>query len=149
SLTRLVTGTCSLRSTRHYVSSKNWQRMTVHLVVSDYHASPDHNNSRAVLLGKLVADLRPDVLVQLGDFGDMASLSSHDKGYKSTTYKKDVDSVLDAQDKLFHFVKKAKKGRPTTYWFDGNHEDRITRTVTIAPELGGALDLKHLRAPRL
>lgn len=119
-----------------------------HLVISDYHASLERDNSRGVLLGKLIADLRPDVLVQLGDFSDMASLSSHDKGYKSSTYKREVEHSLDAQEKLFHWSRKAKKGRPTTYWFDGNHEDRITRTITVAPELAGALDLKHLRMPR-
>lgn len=122
--------------------------MKTHLVISDYHDVPEHNSGRDVLLGKLIADLRPDVLVQLGDFSDMASLSSHEKGYKATTYKKDVDSALRSQDILFHYARKTKKGRPTTYWFDGNHEDRITRTITVAPELAGALDLKHLRMPR-
>lgn len=122
--------------------------MSTHLVISDYHACPNNNNSRALLMGQLMFDLRPDVLVVLGDQCDMASLSSHEKGYKKDTYKADVESVLDAQDKLFHRVRTAKKGRPTTYWFDGNHEDRITRTLAVAPELRGTLDLAHLRLPR-
>ena len=71
----------------------------VHLIFSDAHAHPDHDNKRAEWLGKLIMDLRPDVLVNLGDLADMPSLSSHDKGTKGfhgRSYKRDVDAALEA-----------------------------------------------------
>lgn len=123
--------------------------MSTHLVVSDYHSHPDHDNKRADYIGKLIVDLRPDRVVFLGDQSDMASLNSHEKGFNPHTYKKDVESCLDFQDRVFAPIRKQKRKRPTTYWFDGNHEDRVTRTVSASPVLKGTLDLGDLRMPKM
>ena len=66
--------------------------MSVHLVVPDIHAHPDHNNDRADWLGKLILDIKPDVVVNIGDMWDMPSMSSYDKGTKGfygRSYRKD------------------------------------------------------------
>lgn len=123
--------------------------MKTHLIVSDYHSHPDHNNDRASWIGKLIVDLRPSSVVFLGDQCDMASLNSHERGFNPHTYKKDVDSSLDFQDKVFAPIRKSKRKRPTTYWFDGNHEDRITRTLSDTPTLRGTIDLRDVRLPRM
>ena len=54
---------------------------------------PSHDNDRFTWLGNLIFEEKPDVVVCLGDWFDMASLSSHDKGKKSfegRRYKQDV-----------------------------------------------------------
>lgn len=121
----------------------------VHLVFSDAHAHPEHSNERADWLGKLIVDLRPDVLVNLGDLADVPSLSSYDKGTKGfagRTYKRDVEVSLEFQDRLWSPVRKAKRKRPTTYWFDGNHEQRTDRAVNVQSELEGTVSGAHFRA---
>ena len=46
----------------------------VHLCTPDVHAHPDFNNDRADWLGKLILDLKPDVVVNIGDAADPTSL---------------------------------------------------------------------------
>ena len=108
--------------------------MTTHLVIPDSHAHPDHNNNRYEWAGKLVVDLKPDVVISIGDWADMPSLSSYDqgkKGYEGRRYKKDVDAVLDAQDRFFHPIRKAKKKLPRFVMLEGNHEYRIKRAIEV------------------
>lgn len=118
-----------------------------HLVVPDIHAHPQHNNDRALWLGKLICDIRPDVVVLLGDSADMPSLCSYDKGKKSfqgRSYKKDIDAHLDFQAKLWDTVKKQKKRLPYRVHLIGNHEQRIERAIQLQPELEGTIGYKDL-----
>ena len=50
-----------------------------HLVIPDSHAMPTHNNDRYEWLGKFIFDIRPDVVIDIGDSADMESLCSWDK----------------------------------------------------------------------
>ena len=87
-------------------------KSNTHLVIPDSHAHPDHHNKRADWLGKLILDLKPDVVVNLGDMWDLPSMSGYDKGKKSfwgRTYKKDIEAGLEFDDRLWHPIRKAKK----------------------------------------
>ena len=71
------------------------------LVIPDCHAAPEYDNDRFTALGKFIVDEQPDIIVCLGDFGDMPSLSSYDKGtkgFEGRRFKKDVESVGKAGD---------------------------------------------------
>lgn len=119
-----------------------------HLVVPDSHAHPDHNNDRADWLGELIADVKPDVLVHIGDSADLASLSSYDKGkrqFQGRSYRKDVDSHLEFQERMFAPIKKLRRRLPYSVFCIGNHEHRITRAVDLSPELEGTIGLKDLQ----
>lgn len=119
-----------------------------HVVFSDAHSHPAHNNDRAGWLGRLILDLRPDCVINLGDLADMPSLSSYDKGtkgFQGRTYKQDIDSALDFQDRLWHPIRQAKRKRPHTVWVDGNHEQRISKAVNLQSELDGTIDIKDCR----
>jgi hypothetical protein len=123
--------------------------LKTHLVFSDAHVHPDHNNNRADWLGQLILDLRPDVVINLGDLADVPSLSSYDKGtkgFQGRSYKKDVDAALDFQERMWHPIRNAKRRRPTSYWFDGNHEQRADRAVNLQPELDGTIAPEHFRS---
>jgi len=92
-------------------------------------------------VGKFIADKKPDVVVCIGDFADMPSLSSYDKGKKSfegRRYKKDVEAVNLAMLTLMAPIKKEmkrlrrnkkKQWKPRFVMTLGNHENRINRAV--------------------
>lgn len=122
--------------------------MTTHLVFGDAHAHPDFNNDRATLLGRMILDIKPDVVVNIGDGADMPSLSSYDKGLSHFTgrnYRQDVESFLDFEDKLWSPIKTARRKLPHRVFCIGNHEDRIERAIAKSPELDGAISMSHLR----
>lgn len=122
--------------------------MTTILFITDSHAHPEFNNDRADHLGKLICDLRPDVVVHGGDSADMSSLCDYDKGKKSfqgRSYRKDIDSHLDFQDRMWHPIKKTKKKMPTRIFLEGNHEYRIKKAIDKSPELDGAISFNDLQ----
>ena len=114
--------------------------MTSHLVIPDSHAHPDHSNERADWLAQLIIDLKPDVVINLGDTWDMPSLASYDKGKKNfqgKSYQLDIESGLDFTDRMFNEVKKRKKKMPRRVFLEGNHEERLKRAIQLQPELEG------------
>ena len=121
--------------------------MTTHLVIPDQHSHPDHSNERADWLGELIADIKPDVVINIGDAVDLASLSGYDKGKRSfygKTYKKDIDSHLDFQERLWDRVRRRKKQLPRAVFLEGNHEHRIERALDLSPELEGTVSFEDL-----
>lgn len=125
--------------------------MKTHLVVPDSHAHYSHHNRRAEWLGKFIAECRPDVVVHIGDSADLPSLSGFDKGkraFQGRTYRADIDTHLDFQDRLWNEVRKQKKKLPRRIFLEGNHEHRITRAIETSPELEGTLSMDDLQIPR-
>ena len=130
--------------------------MKVHLVIPDSHAKHDVPNDRFELLGKFIMDLRPDVIINIGDMADMESLSSYDKGKKSfegRRYQKDIAAVKDALEKMhrpmFSYntkqrALKQKQYLPKMIMCLGNHENRINRVVENHPELDGTISTEDL-----
>lgn len=119
-----------------------------HLVVPDSHAHPDHDNDRADWLGELIADVKPDVLIHIGDSADLPSLSAYDKGKRSfqgRNYKQDINAHLDFQERMFTPIKKLKRKLPFSVFCEGNHEFRIKRAIDLSPELDGAISFKDLQ----
>lgn len=117
-----------------------------HLVIPDPHAHYKHDNKRAEWLGSLICDVRPDVVINLGDTWDMPSLSGYDKGKSAVgrTYRADIDSGIDFNVRLWDTVKKAKKKLPKRIFCMGNHEERIGRAINQQPELEGTLSYDDL-----
>jgi len=102
--------------------------LSTYLLVPDQHAHPDHNNDRADWVGELLVDLKPDVVVNMGDAADMASLSDYDKGKRSfhgRAYKKDIEAHLDFQERMWAPLRRQKKKLPRRIVLEGNHEHRI------------------------
>lgn len=121
------------------------------LFIPDPHAHPDFGNERADWLGKLIKDLKPDTVICIGDLWDLHSLSDFEKGKASfvgRSYEKDIEAGLDFNDRLWHPLKKAKKGMPKRYFFEGNHEHRIAKALDRNPELnsmgGHGIAYSHL-----
>lgn len=116
-----------------------------HLVIPDAHAEPDEDPARFVWLGRLIADLRPDVVVCLGDFADMPSLSSYDRGkrgFEGRRYVKDIESANEAL-RLIH-AQFPKDYAPELAYTGGNHEARIDRAANDAAEFEGLVSTSDL-----
>jgi hypothetical protein len=97
--------------------------------------------------GKYIADKQPDIIVQAGDFADMPSLSSYDKGRKSfegRRYRKDVDAVKRGMDILLKPILRKAKYKPRRILTLGNHEDRISRAIEDDAKLEGTIGLQDL-----
>ena len=107
--------------------------------------------------GKAIVDYKPDVVVNIGDFADMPSLSTHDKVgskyFEGLRYKKDVEVVKEAMKVLLKPLKeeqarlkrnKEKAYKPRMVFTTGNHENRISRAVNNNPTLEGLISVKDL-----
>jgi hypothetical protein len=73
------------------------------LVIPDCQVKPGHSTNYLTNIGRFIIDKKPDVIVQIGDFADMPSLSSYDKGTKAfegRRYRTDVESVHQGMEAL-------------------------------------------------
>jgi len=129
------------------------------LVIGDAHATPQSSNRRFDWLGNFIIEKRPDIIISIGDWADLSTLSSYDKGTKASwgkTYKADVNSVIDSQKRTFAPIqrynntmgKKKKAGyHPQTVHILGNHDDgRYNTFLSKNPEFQdhiGISDLKY------
>lgn len=131
--------------------------MTVrHLFIPDIQAKDGVPLEHLSWIGQYIVYKKPDVIIQIGDFADMPSLSSYDKGKKSfegRRYKKDVAAARKAMDLLLAPMKaynahqrklKEKLYKPRMVLTLGNHEDRIMRAVNLQAELEGILSYDDL-----
>jgi len=125
--------------------------MSTHLVLPDPHAHPDHNNKRADWVGRLILDLKPDVVVNIGDMWDLPSMSAFDKGKASffgRNYRKDLDAGLEFDERMWAPVRKAKKRKPYSVFLEGNHEFRLKRVLEQQPELSGMVSFSDFDLER-
>lgn len=123
----------------------------IHLVIPDPHAAPGHDNERADHIGQLIVDLKPDVVVNLGDMFSMDSMSGYDKGRKSfwgRTFKADIEAGLDFDERLWAPIRKAKKKLPYAVFCEGNHEFRLKRAIDLQPELEGTIGFENFDLDR-
>lgn len=131
--------------------------MTKHFVIPDVQFRPGDDTGFLVAIGQYIVDKKPDVIVCLGDFADMPSLSSYDVGKKSfegRRYLDDINSVEDAMSMLLepmrqHNLMAKKNGKkqykPRMVMTLGNHEDRINRAVNNDPKIDGVLSTADLK----
>lgn len=130
--------------------------MVKHLFIPDVQAKPGVDFTYLTKLGKFIVHKKPDVIVCIGDFADMPSLSSYDKGKKSfegRRYKQDIAAAKKAMDALLGPLRAYNKPRreqhkkmykPRMVLTLGNHEDRISRVGEYQPELDGVVGFHDL-----
>lgn len=126
------------------------------VVFSCAHADPSVSNERFDWLGKFIYDLKPDMVIDLGDGADMRSLNSYDTRYPqrivSQSYEKDINSYVDSQERLRHPFRHHRKKKPFWVGFEGNHENRISKAISLDPRLEGetyGVSFKHLQTDNL
>lgn len=115
------------------------------LVIGDPHADPAHGNERFDALAEFILDRKPDHVVCMGDFADLRSLSSYDKGKASAENKRFADdyaAVVDAlrrTDAARQHLIRGNRKRPRFHMLIGNHEQRADRYSADRPELMGVM----------
>jgi hypothetical protein len=126
------------------------------LVLPDVQAKPGNDFSFLTSIGNYIIAKKPDVIVNIGDFADMESLSTYDRGLKSfegRSYQKDIWAAREAMDALltpiFEFNKRAKQNKDKQYkprmvLTLGNHENRINRAINEDRKLDGLISTDDL-----
>jgi len=86
------------------------------------------------------------VIVQIGDFSDMLSLSKHKSNLdaEGVRYVEDIHATKAAMETLVKPWKKLKSYRPRMVLTLGNHEERIIREISEQPILLGAISIDDL-----
>jgi Calcineurin-like phosphoesterase. len=127
-----------------------------HLVIPDCQVRPGDDLTFLERIGKYIVEKQPDVLICLGDFADMPSLSSYDVGRKSfegRRYLLDVQAAEDGMARLlapislYNARQRAngkKQYKPRKVLTLGNHENRINRAVDGDAKLEGVLKTTDL-----
>lgn len=99
--------------------------------------------------GEYIAKKQPDVIVQIGDFTDMSSLSTHEESgnlkMEGLRYKKDIACAHRAMELLLEPIAKVNQYNPVRILTLGNHEDRITRTLNRDKRWEGFIGLGDLQ----
>lgn len=131
--------------------------MIKHCIIPDVQVKPDKDYSYLREVGNYIAEKKPDVIVCIGDFADMPSLSSYDFGkrvFEGRRYNNDVLASHVAMDLLVHPIhseisklkkNKQKQWNPRLVLTLGNHEDRINRIVNDDPRLEGTISIDDLK----
>lgn len=130
--------------------------MTTHAIIPDCQVKPGHDTEYLERIGRYLADKQPSVIICLGDFADMPSLSSYDQGTKSfegRRYRTDVQATREAMDRLLKPIRDLNESnrkrhreryKPRMVLTLGNHEHRINRATNSDPKLDGTLSIDDL-----
>ena len=127
------------------------------LVIPDCQVKPGVPTEHLEWAGKAICEYRPDVVINIGDFADMPSLSTHDKAgskyFEGKRYKDDIKAAKEGMEKLLaplRALQKSQKAtkhkvyKPRMVLTLGNHENRINRAVANSPILDGVISIEDL-----
>lgn len=131
--------------------------MTVHMLIPDLQAKPGVPLDNCRWIGRYILERKPDVIVNIGDTGDMPSLSSYDKGkiqFEGRRYKEDIRATNEAfrlLDRPTIDYNRRRTGNarytPRKIYTLGNHEARILRCIEDNPILEGTIGLEDIQSP--
>ena len=120
------------------------------MVIPDAQVKPGVNTDHLAAAGAYAAAKKPDVIVCIGDFADMESLSSYDLGKKSfegRTYKADIAAAKAGMKRLVDPIRREREvsgWNPRMVLTLGNHEYRIERAIELDRKLEGTISLTDL-----
>lgn len=120
----------------------------MHLVIPDVQAKPGVKLDHLRWIGNYIAEKRPDVVVCIGDFADIESLSKYDIGTlrgENKRLQKDLDIAREAMDTLMEPIKACEGYAPEFHMTMGNHEERLARFANEHPYLEEVVGTHMLR----
>lgn len=127
------------------------------LVLPDTQVKPGVPTEHLEWAGRYAAEKKPEVIVCIGDWWDMESLSSYDKGKRSfegRRFKEDIRAGIEAMELFLRPIREEqatlvknnkKRWNPRLIFTLGNHEERIERATQIQPEFEGLISYDDLR----
>lgn len=125
----------------------------VHMVIPDVQAKPDVKHEHLRWIANYALEKRPDVIIQIGDWADMPSLSLYEKGkrfYEGRRYTKDIDAANFSLNLFEETIEDYNRSNPDSRFEPrkvitlGNHEHRIERATELDAALHGKLKLDDL-----
>lgn len=123
-----------------------------HCIIPDVQAKAGVPLDHLSFAGQYIAEKKPEVIICLGDFADMPSLSSYDVGKKSfegRNYIQDIKAAHTAMNILMtpihNAMKKDKSWKPRLVLTLGNHEERIERAIENDRKLEGLISTNDLK----
>jgi hypothetical protein len=134
--------------------------MRRYLIVPDAQIRAGSDTTHVDWAARAIVDYKPDVIVVMGDWWDLPSLSTHDtpgsKEAEGRRVKPDIDAGNEAFERLVTPMNaeiarlrrnKEKTWRPECHFLMGNHEHRLSRAIFRDPKWEGLLSLDALRTP--
>ena len=126
--------------------------MRTHLMIPDCQVTPNTPTDHLDWIGRYITEKRPDVIVQIGDFADLPSLSTYksQREAEGMRLEDDLQAARDAMRVLMRPIKrfnarkrylKEKQYQPELHLTLGNHEYRLQRYIDANPALEGVLDM--------
>jgi hypothetical protein len=121
------------------------------MVIPDTQVKPGVDIDHLKWAGKYAAEMKPDVIIHIGDHWDMESLSSYDVGKKCFEGRRYTNDIIAGNEGMDAFMKpiykeqdkyrqkKIKMWQPRLVFLTGNHEQRIERAINDDPKLDGLI----------
>lgn len=79
---------------------------------------------------RIITDVRPSKIIYMGDLIDAWQISSFDRNpLRKSTLQEDIDIALAHLKEIYMLSPEAEH-----YYLEGNHEQRLTRTINRMPE---------------
>ena len=134
--------------------------MRRHLIIPDTQIRPGSDTTHIDWAAQAIVEYRPDVIVVIGDWWDLPSLSTHEApGSKEAEGRRvmpDIEAGNLAFERLIEPMETERlrlaKGRrkmwhPECHFLFGNHENRLTRAIFRDPKWEGLISLDSLKTP--
>ena len=122
--------------------------MKTHLIIPDLQVKPNVALDHLRWIGRYIVEKKPDVIIDIGDHADMASLSSYDKGKRSFEGRRVIEDIKACKKSneilwspLFNDKHFNKCENHITL---GNHENRINRAIEDSAEFEGLFSVDDL-----
>lgn len=132
----------------------------IHIMIPDTQVGPGTPIDHIYWIAQYIVDhfygKRIRIII-IGDWWDMPSLSSYDKGTKDYEGRRIIADFVAGNDAMAVFMKpliesreRDEKEGKTPWWpeslefLDGNHEFRVERAIQLSPELDGLIDLDFM-----
>jgi hypothetical protein len=125
-------------------------KLRSHILIPDTQDREGVSKAHLAWIGEYIVDRQPDVVIHIGDHWDMPSLSSFEsRGAKSMEGKRYIKDVTSGNEGIELIRAPARRAKMRTRFvlLRGNHEDRITRAITLDPKLEGAIGMDDLESP--
>ncbi len=125
---------------------------TRHIVIPDVQTKEGVPQEHLEWVGNYITEKQPDVIVMIGDWADMPSLSVYDKGklpFEGRRYVNDIEASRRGMERMLKPIDDynrtaAVRYEPRKVLTLGNHEHRIQRTIDNNPEFAGKFMLSDL-----
>jgi len=111
------------------------------IVIGDAHDSPHIKQDRFEWIGRYIKSVKPDYIIQIGDWASFDSLSFFQKNHTQAgklkdAFMVDIESLRSSIDLLDKYIDNDRIPRHVTF---GNHEQRVYKFEENIPEIAGMM----------